>query len=228
MNNCPIVELMITFKYGIPVFSWINPSKEEMAANVGSSIESSNLIGGLLSAILSFSENLSGDSDQTLKQIKMANCSYQYFLSDDLIFFLGYDTNVAPSYEKLIDNFLIRSVNMYNSLFSDFYGNDMELVAQDFGKFSDYLNKSMSDDIWKIERTQSEILKDVKELLLDILGPMSAEIYNTNLRRLKVKARGADIDLNQFASIIVNDISMLMDPSQADQIGQEINSLILR
>lgn len=229
MNSNPIVEMMVIFKYGIPLHSWVNPMNEDMASKIGSDIESSNLVGGLLSAILSFSESISVNSDEhALKQISLSNCTYQYTTTEDLIFFLGYDSEMDQIFNPIIDNFLHESVDKFNELYSNTFGNDMELATKEFNQFDEFLKQASGDERWAIKRDQTEILNSIQELLLDILGPVSKQIFQLNLKKLKYKSRGREIDLKEFEENIVSEISLLMDPSQAEQIGIEIHNQILK
>ncbi|MCY3411162.1 MAG: hypothetical protein INQ03_05935 [Candidatus Heimdallarchaeota archaeon] len=225
MSTCPLVELLITYRYGIPVYSWVNKEKQDLASAIGESIESTNLISGLLSAILSFSESMT--SDNTVKQIKMDRITYQYSVADTLIFFIGYDAKASAEYERIIDEYLFEVIDHFQKLYEYQIGDDVRLASQDFTEFAKFLDFNIESQRWKIERTEDQILTEIKELLMDILGPMSADIFSANLRELKYLAKGGKVDLDQLSSNLVYEISLLMDPTQANQIGEEITNIIM-
>ncbi len=144
-QNCPVIELLITFKYGLPVYSWVNSGKSDNSTNISRSEESQSLIAGLLAAILSFSESLSDDTGQ-VKQVKMARTTYQYSIQNHLIFFLGYDNSTSETYEPIIDEFLSEAVTKFTKLFNKCLADDNLLMSQDFSEFEEYISKSSLSD----------------------------------------------------------------------------------
>lgn len=87
------------------------------------------------------------------------------------------------------------------------------------------IEETVKSERWQVERTESEIIDEIRELLLEILGPMSNEILINNINAQKV-GKIREIDLPLLSENLVSEISLLMDPTQARQIGGEIQSII--
>jgi hypothetical protein len=221
--DCPISELVIIHNSGLPIFSWLNPAKADIATGVTDS-NSQDLIGGLFTAILTMSEDISGESG-SIESIKMLRTIFKYALHTNLIFILGYDSH-SPDYEPIVDAFLGDIIQEFSKQFVDHLNDEFLLDSDIFDSFSTYMEKAVTNDRWKIERTLTEILEDIQELLLDILGPMSVEMFKNNIRKQRKYGRKRDVDLNLLSSDLVYEISMFMDPTQAKQIGDEIKNKI--
>lgn len=223
MDSCPISELVIVHDSGLPVFAWLNPSKKEIATGV-TDTNSQNLMSGLFTAILTMSEDISGES-AAIKSLKMLRATFKYAIKGNLIFILGYDSN-ASEYESIVDNFLSDIISDFSKQYADHLTDDMLLDGDIFSNFSSYMEQGIADSRWKIERTDQEVLDNIHELLMDIVGPVGTQMYDNNLRKQIQYRKRRVIDFTQFAKDIVYEMSLLMDPAQAKQIGDEIRNII--
>lgn len=223
MAKSPISEIVIIHNSGLPIFSWLNPDKADISTGVTDS-NSKDLIGGLFTAILTMSEDISGESG-SIESIKMLRTIFKYANHNNLIFILGYDSHM-PEYEQIVDIFLGEIILDFSKQFENQLDDEFLLDSDFFSSFSIYMEKVVTDDRWKIERTLKEILEDIQDLLLDILGPMSVEMFKNNLRKQRKYRKQKNVDLNQLSSDLVYEIAMFMDPTQAKQIGDEIKNKI--
>lgn len=223
MDSCPISELVIVHDSGLPVFAWSNPSKKDIATGVANP-ESRDLMSGLFTAILTMSEDISETA--AIKSIKMLRSTFKYAIKEKLIFILGYDSNASIVQEPLVDSFLSEIINEFSKRYSEYITDDMLLDGDIFVTFSSYMDNGVTDPRWKIEETEQEMLDHVHELLLDIVGPIGTEMFDSNLRKQTQYRRRRSADLPQLAKDLVYEMSLLMDPAQAKQIGDEIKSII--
>jgi len=224
MDFCPISELVIVLNSGLPVFAWLNQSKKDIATGVADS-SSQDLMSGLFTAILTMSEDISGET-AAIKSIKMLRSTFKYAIEENLIFILGFDSKASIVQESIVDKFLSDIIKEFTGQYAEHLSDEMLIDEVVFSGFSAYMEKVISDDRWKIERTSDEILHDVHELLLDIVGPIGTEMYQNNLRKQTRSKRGREIDLPKLASDLEYELSLLMDPAQAKQIGDEIKSIV--
>ena len=146
---------------------------------------------------------------------------------EKLIFILGYDSNAPTAQEPLVDAFLAEIIQGFSMQYTDRLSDDMLLDQEIFSGFSSYMEKAVVDMRWKIVKTVQEVLDNIHELLLDIVGPIGTEMFDSNLRKQIQYRKRRTVDLPQFAKDLVYEMSMLMDPAQAKQIGDEIQSIIL-
>lgn len=223
MDSCPISELVIVHDSGLPAFAWLNPLKKDIATGVANP-ESRDLMSGLFTAILTMSEDISESA--AIKSIKMLRSTFKYAIKEKLIFILGYDSNAPVAQETLVDSFLSDIINDFSKQYADHLTDDMLLDGDTFSGFSSYMEKTIVDTRWKIERTEEEMLDNIHELLLDIVGPIGTEMFDSNLRKQTQYRKKRSADLPQLAKDLVYEMSLLMDPAQAKQIGDEIQSII--
>lgn len=223
MDSCPISELVIVHDSGLPVFTWLNPLKEDIATGVANP-ESRDLMSGLFTAILTMSEDISETA--AIKSIKMLRSTFKYAIKEKLIFILGYDSNASTAQEPIVDACLSDIINDFSKQFADYLTDDILLDGDTFTGFSSYMEKIVVDPRWKIEQTEQEMLDHIHELLLDIVGPIGTQMFDNNLRKQTQYRRRRSADLPQLAKDLVYEMSLLMDPAQAKQIGEEIQSII--
>ncbi|MHA2365980.1 MAG: hypothetical protein ACXAC7_18625 [Candidatus Hodarchaeales archaeon] len=225
MTTCPISELMIVFDTGLPLFTWSNPLKKEITTGALET-DKTDLIGGLFTAILTLSEDISGGS--AVKQINMARSVFKYAQKNQLIFILGYDSSALKQYEPLIDEFLTHIMQEFHKKYKDFLDESKFVDSDNFEDFSSYMKQEVSNESrWKIEQTLKEVLNEIEELLLDILGPMAHEIYDSCLKKQKQRRkRRHEVELPLLATDLEYDLAMFMDITQAKQIGLEVQNII--
>ncbi|MHA2244246.1 MAG: hypothetical protein ACXADY_04715 [Candidatus Hodarchaeales archaeon] len=223
MDSCPISELIIVHDSGLPAFAWLNPLKKDIATGVANP-ESRDLMSGLFTAILTMSEDISETA--AIKSIKMLRTTFKYAIKEKLVFILGYDSNASVVQEPLVDSFLSDIINDFSKQYADYITDDMLLDGDIFSGFSSYMENGITDTRWKIERTEQEVLDNILELLLDIVGPIGTQMFKSNLRKQIQYRKKRRADLPQLAKDLVYEMSLLMDPAQAKQIGDEIKSII--
>jgi hypothetical protein len=223
MDSCPISELVIVHDSGLPAFAWLNPLKKDIATGVANP-ESRDLMSGLFTAILTMSEDISETA--AIKSIKMLRSTFKYAIKEKLIFILGYDSSASAAQEPLVDACLSDIINDFTKQYAEYITDDILLDGDDFSGFSSYMEKIIGDPRWKIKQTEQEILDHIHELLLDIVGPIGTQMFDNNLRKQTQYRRRRSADLPQLAKDLVYEMSLLMDPAQAKQIGDEIQSII--
>ncbi|MFW9903363.1 MAG: hypothetical protein ACFFFH_03445 [Candidatus Thorarchaeota archaeon] len=223
MDSCPISELVIVHDSGLPAFAWLNPLKKDIATGVANP-ESRDLMSGLFTAILTMSEDISETA--AIKSIKMLRSTFKYAIKEKLIFILGYDSSASVVQEPLVDACLSDIINDFTKQYAEYITDDILLDGDDFSGFSSYMEKIIDDPRWKIKQTEQEMLDHIHELLLDIVGPIGTQMFENNLRKQTQYRRRRSADLHQLAKDLVYEMSLLMDPAQAKQIGDEIQSII--
>lgn len=226
MEYCPITELLVVLDSGLPLITWNNPFKDSKSIT---SEDKRDLISGLFTAILTISEDISG-GQSPVKEINMAQTVFKYKHHENLIFILGYETSFSKKNEDIITKFLTDLIDMFDSRYHTLLQKNSILDEDQFADFHDYLEKEVKNDQrWHIEQSIDEILSGIEDLLLNTLGPIATEIFQTCLKKQKKyhsRRKGNEINLQQLASDLEYDISMFMDITQARQIGFEINNII--